>query len=747
MRRLLTSGLLPAAFAALLTASVLTFYGVSARDLAVFTAYLVLALVLPGTLLVRALHGGRHTQAEEITLGLTLGYAVEVPVYIAARALGQPLLVLVWPVATYAAFIAVPRLRRHWRATDRPRAPLWWSWSLAGFVAYLLAWSSLTFFRLHAMTWPQAGTSFIDMPFHLSLIGELRHHVPPAIPTVAGEPLSYHWFVFAHFAAASWVTGVEPLVLAYRLAVLPMLVAAVVLTGMLGQRIIGSRAGAWLSVAGLLFVAMPSLYANANGLLLWTGVQHIVWASPTQAFGALLVVFVLLLLTELLTEPRARTAGHWLLLGLLLAITMGAKASYLPPLVAALLLVAVVEAVRRRSPRPALAALGMAACCLVYAQYVLFGRATQGMAVDPLALARKTWQMLTGVTAEPAWPSVAAMTAVFLAGWAITWCGTFGLLSKPLSLLRPDTTLLAGMSGAGLAAGLLLGSTHLNEGYFIWSAYPCMAVLAAHGLLTVVRRERPSLWAMAGAAAAGMAAVHLVRLLTGTVVPLGPGRSDLPLYMPYIALAGVFALGAASLMVIRTRRRAWSLLLVMVMAAGAPAAWQVRVSLLRQGVGESVFHGAARPAPDLVPEGLLEAARWLRDHSGADDLIAVNTHCLWGHESPCDSRQFWASALTERRVLVEGWAYTATNLAREIPGVPVLSHPFWDEELLRTNDAVFRHPSATAVRLLRERYGVRWLLVDERAPGTASRLGDFAQFRYRAGDYAVYQTAVQTARQ
>ncbi|MGS2648955.1 hypothetical protein, partial [Streptosporangium sp. LJ11] len=191
--------------------------------------------------------------------------AVEVFAYIGARAVGVPLLVLVWPIGTCLLFLAVPRLRRHWRASPRrERAPLWWSWSVASIFTYLLLWSAVSFFGTHALVWPALGSSSVDMPFHLALVGELRHHMPPTVPMVAGEPLFYHWFVYAHLAAVSWVTGVEPLVLLLRLGALPMLAAFVVLVGMTGRRVTGSWAGALLAVGGTVFVAAPSLYLGAN---------------------------------------------------------------------------------------------------------------------------------------------------------------------------------------------------------------------------------------------------------------------------------------------------------------------------------------------------------------------------------------------------------------------------------------------------------------------------------------------------
>ena len=114
---------------------------------------------------------------------------------------------LLWPIATIAGFLAIPRLRVHWRG-DGTRAPIWWSWSLAAMLAFLLAFSAVTFFGSHPLV--GSATPYLDMTYHLALVGELRHHVPPAIPYVVDVPLAYHWFFYADAAATSWATGISP---------------------------------------------------------------------------------------------------------------------------------------------------------------------------------------------------------------------------------------------------------------------------------------------------------------------------------------------------------------------------------------------------------------------------------------------------------------------------------------------------------------------------------------------------------
>ncbi|MFG3442170.1 hypothetical protein ACGF0J_33420 [Nonomuraea sp. NPDC047897] len=739
-RRLLS--LLPAVAVAGCVAIVLSRYGVSAWDQARFAGYVGLGIALPGLLWIRAVYRPALTLTEGLALGAALGYAAEVLTYIPARALGAPLLVLAWPVGTYALFLAVPGLRRHWRGASRARpAPLWWSWSLALTVIYLVVWTAVNFFRTQALTWPALGASFVDMPFHLALVGEVKHHMPPMVPTVAGEPLVYHWFVYAHLAATSWVTGVEPLVLLFRLAVLPMLAALVVLFALIGRRVTGSRAGSLGALAATVLVTAPTLYLGSTaGVLTWKTVQS--WSSPTQTFGALLFAPIVLLLVDQF-EGRQRSRHTWALLAIFLLAVMGAKATYLPLLTAGLAAVVLVEAARWFwVPRRLLVALGMAGATLLFAQFVFFGGVRQGIVLDPLSIMRVTLGNLAGRDAADVTTGAAlGVTLLCVLCAAITWCGVLGLLCRPRLLLRPAVVLALGMAVAGLGAALLLGHPHLSQGYFLQAPYPYVAMVAVLGLVTVVRRARLGVRQIAVAVVAGIAAVYAIRMVFAVAVPLEPGRDDFALYAPYIALLGVALLAGVVLLAAgRGRLRAFALVVCLVTAAGTPAAWATRVlpGTYRSPTSAPPNPNGTPTAP-MIPKGAFAAGRWLRANSAPGDLVATNAHCRWGYEDPCDSRVFWATALTERRVLVEGWAYTATNMDSWRDGEVVENRPFWDQARLQANDAVFQEPSPQTVRRLRDGYGVRWLFADHRRMRAGTHLWAHAKLRFRSGDYGVYE--------
>ncbi|GAB2915137.1 hypothetical protein ACFMQL_18105 [Nonomuraea fastidiosa] len=683
----LGSGWAPAALVCALAAAAFLWCGVSWRDLAIFAAYAGLGLVLPGTLLWRALAGGGRSMAEDLAAGLAMGYAVEVLAYIPARAAGRPLLVLVAPVAVVAAFSCVPRLRRHWRGPAlSERVPPWCAWLLAGIVAFLIVWSAVHLYGV------PVRAAYVDMPYHLALVGELRHHMPPALPVVLGEPLPYHWFVYAELAATSWVTGIEPLTLVYGLGTLPMAAATVVLVAVLGRRAGGSW-GAGAAAAGVTyFLFSPELVL---GVVFSSRSMFTVWASPTQTFGALLFAAVM----TVLLAPRVR----WAALVVLLAVLGGAKATYLPLLLAGLALVVAVRwAVQRRVPWRWLSAAGLALGFLVFAHVVLYGGAAQGTALDPFATMRALWGPRAPIAV------LAVLTVVHLFCLVCVWGGAAGLGRRAL---EPPLLLMLGVGAAGIGAVVLLGHPAQSQLYFLEGARPYLSIAAVCGMLAA----RPVPWARAACLAGLGAAGALLVSAAG----FGGGRLA-RVVLPYAVLV-VAAVVAWWLL-----RRRGPLLAVVALLIGYALPTSVRVMAAHVTPEER--------RPRLIPKGALEAGRWLRGHSSPGDVVATDLHCLHPRWRVCDSRHFHVSAFSERRVLVEGWAYAESTLSRAAGHRSYLAVPYADRQRLAANDAAFLTPTAENVRRLAETYGVRWLFT-----GIRPELDGHARLRFRNATTSIYQ--------
>lgn len=327
------------------------------------------------------------------------------------------------------------------------------------------------------------------------------------------------------------------------------------------------------------------------------------------------------------------------------------------------------------------------------------------------------------------WP-IAGLTAIHLVCLACVWAGLLGVPARRAVLRDPGMLLLLGIGAGGVGGVVLLGHPSASQYYFLEGARPYLSIASVAGM-AVLGRERgfgAAKWWVALGAGLAVAA----RALLGPDMPV---HGLFPLVLPYlvlvvVAVVAVLALRRGSVAFVPQRERRGS---VAVAAVALLTGYALPVTLT-QGVGPS-SHGAAAPPVRMVPEGALEAGRWLRDHSSPDDVVATNAHCRPVGWKVCDSRHFWVSAYSERRVLVEGWAYAQSTMSRSEPfGTSYLALPFADQARLAANDAVFRQPSAENVARLVREYGVKWAFTENGAA-----LDSFATLRFRSGQCSVYE--------
>jgi hypothetical protein len=738
LRAAASSGWPPAACLALSATVILARYGTPISEIAVFAVYVGLGLAVPGMLWVRFFRGRSAHVAEDLALGLGAGYCLEIASYVAARAVGAPLLFLLWPVSTLVAFAAIPALRRHWRGTAA-RAPLWWSWSITVIIGYLLVYSAGTFFASHHLT--GTDTPYIDMPYHLALIGELVNHVPPQIPYVSGTPLAYHWFYYAEAAATSWATGIEPVALLYRLSGLPMLAAFVVLTAATAQRMTGRYWSGPAAAAVALFGTVAEPYRWLTGSPVFdTQTLDLTWISPTNLFGlAIFGALVLAVIDLLQTEQRA-PRRLWILVALLVFGASGAKASLLPLLMGGLAAVVVGTALfSRRLNRTAVAGFCLATVAFGLAAVILYRGAAPGLVLGLKSLGLLPVVDLAGAqgSSEVALAVVGFFVALVL--WSFLWAGAFGLVSQRQRLSAdPRVFLVVGIAVAALGAVTVMSYPGLSQIYYITAAAGAFGVIAIAGIAQLVPTRtdyRPLLAFGVFAAIAGGAATFVIAGLGPSSAPsLADGHLPgalLKILLPVLALMGVTVVAYLALRYAAPKRPVLQgatplLMVALMMGFSLPNV----VTVL-----ESPFE-VKPPSGFVVPGDGIGAARWLHDHSNPDDLVATDLHCTSYAvaNAPCNPTSFWVSAYSERNVLVEGWAYTVKSVI--LPDGELA--PFWDPALLAANDLTFTNPSAAAVAKLRDEYGVRWLLADMTRTDSEA-LGRYADLRYRDGQFAVYE--------
>ena len=334
-----------------------------------------------------------------------------------------------------------------------------------------------------------------------------------------------------------------------------------------------------------------------------------------------------------------------------------------------------------------------------------------------------------------------AMVACWAVGQVARLVGLGALLHRGIRR-DPAAWLLAGVTAGGVAAAFTISHVSNGQAHFFHSAIPAAAVLATWLLVAVSPQPRPAWWALGG-------------IVTGAVVSWAiatwapslpePSWKDMAVYA-LMTLAGVVAAGTVLWFVTRSRApalrgRGLAFVLAVLLGLGAYTALDIRRDVANIRSGALPFATGTADAWHLsVAE--MRAAAWVAEHSDSGDVVATNVHCYFPIEpGKCHNRTFWVSGLTERRVVLEGWAYQEATMAQHgrdgLPFYYQTEPP--DAARLAVNDRVFTDPTPTAVAELRDTYGVRWLFADERAGEVSPRLDDVAILRHTDGPVRIYE--------
>ena len=724
--------------------------GTPARDVAIYGVYLALGVIVPGTLLHRALRGSRGNLPEDLGLGAATGLLLQLAGWLLAAATGAQELLRFWPLLAIAVFVAVPRLWRHWRVTDPKPLPLRWSWLIAGTLVILVLWGASSWVTTPL---PPVNTDYYqDMMYHLSLVHEMTRSLPFQVPQLAGDTLRYHYLSDADMAAASMITGIAPTTVLLRLWMVPIGAIAVLVVAVLGRDLTGRWWAGPLAGAGA-FVSLPlALGAPSYGY----GGSALSYASPSQTYAMPLIGLLVALAADVLRDRPLRLA--WILVFPLALACAGAKESSVPPFVAGLILAGVVVAwQRRRVPWAVVTLLGATLVAMVIGLRLFAGGGAGTLGVQPLSVLRwmqpysETLGAQDGIAKGgllPGGVAHAGTAGAWFIVWLIVWWvlmqtprlfGVAGLLIRP-TRTDPLAWLLGGMIVSGVGAAWLLWHPSASQVYFMLCAIPFGVLLTVKLLADHVRW-----WPVPVAGfVAGAAWVYLAPKGDRPEKTLAAWSWALawPVLRTLIVVAG---LALICYLVARRFRgggwRAWSR--------------RIAVALIAATLGGSIATGVsvwteatwrARPATPLTPARTittaeLKAALWLNDHAGNDDIVATNVHCVpIGRSKPCDARAFWVAGIGGRRTVVESWGYSdATVAANGVNGLKYPLQPAPDPEVFALNQRVFTDAQPADLARLRAEHDVRWLFADSRAGKVSPGLAALATVRLVSGPVTIYE--------
>lgn len=689
--------------------------GVALGDLAVFIGFQLAFLLVPGVVVYRALASRPGGVLRHVCIGSAVGYALELLVFIVTAALDARGWFLGYPAAVLLLGAPVA-----WRRHGVPRtvaagfSPRQ-AWALGAVGACALALFAAGSVSQAPLPDGEPSVSYYpDLVWGMSFAAEAKHHWPMTTPQVAGEPLHYHTFVFVHMAAVSQATGIELAAVVLRLVPLSMLLLLVVQLAYAGRHLTRRAWAGPLAAALLLLVGDLDLGAGRPAPFIGLFFSGL-FLSPTQLLGLVVFVPAVVVVRDIL-ELDARTArlGDLAILALLLFACAGAKASILPVLFGGLLLFALwrwwqgVSTGRLAGP-VMLTGLALAGSYLLLYQgsrgaselgplqsvlLVFPGSHFVGLAHEGLP-----WSLL-------AYPLATVVTVLAL---MLPLLGLVWVLRRGRDPLTVTGAWLLGLLLASLAAFFTLALPGVSQLYFLWYGVVAGAFLSAGGLVAALTdwKDRPK--AAVRPLAVGAAAVAAIVLGADVDVP------GLPLPIVYVALLVLLGTMLVAYALGLLDGRDWHpelalLIVAALLAAGALDGPLDRLpALAKRALDPSeTVHRSPDPTSERgMTAGLARGLRWVREHTDSSAVLAVNNHLLIPARG--DSLYFYYSALTERRVFLESWAYTDKAVSIGYKRGRAGYNPY--PHRLSLNDSAFTSPSASGLARLRRR-GVSHLLVD-----------------------------------
>ena len=224
-------------------------------------------------------------------------------------------------------------------------------------------------------------------------------------------------------------------------------------------------------------------------------------------------------------------------------------------------------------------------------------------------------------------PLVALLVALVL--WSLMWAGALGLVIRRRGWTAdPRLLLLVGICVGAVGAVVVFSYPGLSQVYYLKAATGAFGILTAVGIAAVVpvRRSYGSLvGAVVVAALVGAVAVLAIDALGPSKVP-SLARDHLSGVLPGILLPVVALLIVVALayVVLRWAEPRWPVLLGAVPLLVIAVAMGFSIPNLPTGIVSQTFNPSAEVT--VAAEGI-DAARWLRDHSDPNDLVATNLHC------------------------------------------------------------------------------------------------------------------------
>ncbi len=734
----------------------LRFLDVQTGQIAVYGLYFLLGVVLPGILLLRALCGSTGSWPEDVGLGAAVGLVYELIGWALFTAIGVEGYLAAWPALVVVVFVAARPLHRYWRIGRPPRVPVAWHWGVA--LAVTLALLAGLYLGMAATVLPPNGKAFYsDLLYHLSMVNQAVHSVPPGLPQVSGHALDYHWFANADMAAGVDITRLPSELVLLRMWPLPIWAVSLLVFAAMARQVSRKWWAGVLAAASLSIGQFVDVWAIPAGM----GSSPFTFYSPSLVFGTLMAAAAAVFLMDgLYRGPAPRRM--WILAVPLLIVAGGAKPTGLPLLLGGLGMAGLCQlVVKRRLPwRSIGAAILVGATILVTLHTVVGSTAGSNLRLFGIVRSAPGYRQTTGdiaLAAGSGWTLPSLLDSDSIAYWGalvvlatilvaqLTMLSSFVVVAARGTRSDPVAWFLIGAVLAGWLGLLLVDHPSAGEIYFQRTALPFAAAASAWVVVAALRGRSRRTHAIVIVAGLALGTLLVVFASQYKPDPNGSREDRIAAFgVPMAVLVGTCVVLVIVWVLVRWRLRVirglgTGIAVLTMIGMSFPAQWNT----LRY-IGDYGWPATrdSTVAGDQVHPDEQRAALWLKANSRPDDIVASNTACHPARrQPPCDARGFIVSGLAGRQTVLEGWAYTQQALAKQ--GVDGKSYHFqpspWPDRA-GIIERLFTAPNREVIDTLRTTYGVRWIFADQLAGDVpVQTLGKLAVLRHEEPSVLVYE--------
>ena len=388
-----------------------------------------------------------------------------------------------WGWLVPSAVALALRIRRRPRSIDDEVERGWSFASLLGFFAAVIPGLAIVLYTLrrYPLTWVGGWDGYHpDMPFFEAISVHIAQYGAFSTPFLTEGAVRYHWLSYTWAGQLTLAADAAPFVTVTRvLPVVALLGSAAMVASWTRQL----SKHAWTpTLAGLLLSLGGFTGAVFGGVMTMD--------SPSQSMSVLWLIAFSIAVIHLAQTPETRWLGP-ILVGVLAFALVGAKVSAAAPAVAGVLLLTLVQALRRdlRSIRLLVATIVGAASGFFFFLFGSLGGG--GLTLGALVDKASSQQGLNPIDTKYA---VVAGTAILVLAVLPRWAGVLWLLTQRDWRWRPEVTYSLGLAGSSIAA--LVAFNSFNEVWFSSTVSGPLAAISAVGagdaLARITARPRAS---------------------------------------------------------------------------------------------------------------------------------------------------------------------------------------------------------------------------------------------------------------